>query len=65
MAILKNAREADMTTLMSKEKAGNPGKTHLNRKPDERTEDPSVGTDKKLIKKEKYQHYRNSRRKDQ
>ena len=51
LAILKNAREADMTTMMSKEKAGNPGKTHPNQKPDERTENPSASTDRKSIKK--------------
>ena len=51
LAVLNNAREADMTTMMSKEKAGNPGKTHPNQNPDERTEDPSVGTDRKSIKK--------------
>ena len=49
--MLKNATEADMATMMSKEKAGNPGKTHPNQKPYERTEDPSVGTDRKSIKK--------------
>ena len=40
-----------MATMMSKEKVGNTGKTHPNQKPDERTEDPSVGTDRKSIKK--------------
>ena len=65
LAILKNAGEADMATMMSKEKAGNPGKTHPNQKPDERTENPSASTDRKSIKKRKYQHHRNSRRKDQ
>ena len=51
LAILKNAREADMATMMSKEKVGNPGKPHPNQKHDDRTEDPSVGTDRKSIKK--------------
>ena len=51
LAILKNAREADMATMMSKEKAGNPGKTHPNQKPDERTDNPSASTDRKSIKK--------------
>ena len=50
MAILKNAREADMATMMSKEKVGDPGKTHPNQKTDQRNEDPSVGTDRKSIK---------------
>ena len=51
LAILKNAREADMATMMSKDKAGNPGKTHPNQKPDQKTENPSASTDSKLIKK--------------
>ena len=41
-----------MATMMSKEKAGNPGKTHPDRKSDEKTEDPSVGTDRKSFKGE-------------
>ena len=51
LAILKNAREADMATMMSKEKTGNPGTTHPNQKPDERTENPSASTDRKSIRK--------------
>ena len=39
VVILKNAREADMATMMSKEKPRNPMKTHPDLKPDERTED--------------------------
>ena len=50
LAILKNAREADMATMMSKEKAETQG-NHPNQKPDERNEDPSVGMDRKSIKK--------------
>ena len=48
---MKNAREADMATMMSKEKARNQGKIHPDRKPDEKTEDPSVGTDRESFKK--------------
>ena len=49
--IMKNAREADMATMISKEKARNPGEIHPDRKPDEKTEDSSVGTDRKSFKK--------------
>ena len=40
-----------MATIMSKVKVRKPGKTHPNQKPAERTENPSVGTDRKSIKK--------------
>ena len=40
-----------MATMISKEKAGNPEKTHPERKPDERTEDLSVGTNRESTKK--------------